>query len=145
MNRLIILVATCFFNLTILPRIAAQDFAVGVPVQPSPAIRLTGILEKTSNPPASAFPVLQVWIAGEQEMFRVTRVEPIIPAYPAEEELRKVSGLGLRLLAEREALAALQSPEMHNRPITIEGSLRVSEGILRVQSVRIAEEQNSGP
>jgi hypothetical protein len=141
----IILAATCFLNLTILPRIAAQDFDVGTSVQPSPAIRLTGILEKTPNPPDSAFPVLQVWIAGEQEIFRVTRVEPIIPAYPAEEELRKVSGLGLRLLAEREALTALQSPEMHNRPITIEGSLRVSDGILRVQSVRVAEEQSSGP
>jgi hypothetical protein len=145
MNRFIIVVATCFFNVTILPQIAAQDFDVGAPVQPAPEIRLTGTLEKTPNPPASTFPVLQVWIAGEQELFRVIRVEPVIPAYPAEEELRKVSGLGLRLLAEREALAALQSPEMHNRPITIEGSLRVRDGILQVQSVRIAEEQNSGP
>ena len=52
----------------------------------------------------------------------------------AEKELQKVSGLGLRLLADPKVLSALQSPELHNRPIVLEGWLRVREGVLRVRS-----------
>src|SRR5204862_5593353 len=62
------------------------------------------------------------------------KVEPIIPAYPAEKELQKVSGLGLRLLADPKVLSVLQSPELHGRPIVLEGWLRVREGVLRVRS-----------
>lgn len=141
MNWTIITMITWLLSATFPSWLSAQDANVGVPVQPSPEIRLTGVLEDSQEPRASAFPILQVWIAGKQELFRVTQVEPIIPAYPAEEELRKVSGLGLRLLAEQEALTALQSPEMHNRPIAIEGTLRVRDGILRVQSVKPAADQ----
>lgn len=113
----------------------AQDADVGFPVQPAPEVRLTGTLETPKTPQASAYPALSVWIDGNPLVFRVSRVEPVIPAYPAEQELQKVSGLGLRLLASSAVLASLQSPEMRDRPIVIEGWLRVSEGVLRVLSV----------
>lgn len=113
----------------------AQDADVGFSVQPAPEVRLTGTLEAPKNPQASAYPALSVWIDGTPLVFRVSRVEPVIPAYPAEQELQKVSGLGLRLLASSAVLTTLQSPEMRGRPIVIEGWLRVSEGVLRVQSV----------
>jgi hypothetical protein len=113
----------------------AQDADVGLPVQPAPEVRLTGTLEAPKNPLASAYPVLSVWIDGTPWIFRISQVEPVIAAYPAEQELQKVSGLGLRLLANKAVLTTLQSPEMHDRPIVIEGWLRVSEGVLRVQSV----------
>jgi len=146
MNRFSIAAVVCtLVNFAFPLHISAQDADVGVPVQPSPHIRLTGILKMSTEPQASAFPTLQVWIAGKQETFHVTRVEPVIPAYPAEEELRKVSGLGLRLLAENNQLAALQSPDMHNRPITIEGTLRVRDGLLLVQSVKVATENPGDP
>jgi len=113
----------------------AQDADVGFPIQPAPEVRLTGTLETPKTPQASAYPALSVWIDGNPLVFRVSRVEPVIPAYPAEQELQKVSGLGLRLLASGAVLATLQSPEMRDRPIVIEGWLRVSEGVLRVLSV----------
>jgi hypothetical protein len=113
----------------------AQDADIGFPVQPAPEVRLTGTLEAPKTPQASAYPVLSVWIDGTPLVFRVSRVEPVIPAYPAEQELQKVSGLGLRLLASSSVLATLQSSEMRDHPITIEGWLRVSEGVLRVLSV----------
>jgi len=116
----------------------AQDAEVGEPVQPAPEIRLTGILEVTKDPDLSAFPSLSVWIGDTRGRFQVSKVEPIIPAYPAEKELQKVSGLGLRLLADPKVLSALQSPELHNRPIVLEGWLRVREGVLQVRSVRAA-------
>lgn len=140
MSRSIVVTAIWFLCITLPSWLYAQNADISVPVQPSPEIRLTGILEENTEQRASAFPLLQVWIAGKQQLFRVTRVEPIIPAYPAEEELRKVSGLGLRLLAENPELTSLQSPQMQNRPITIEGTLRVRDGILRVQSVKQASE-----
>ena len=89
---------------------------------------------------ASTFPVLSVWLGDKPRIFRVARVESVIPAYRAEERLREVSSLGLRFLAEDEVLTALQSPEMHDRSIVIEGWLRPSAGVLRVRSVRVAEE-----
>ncbi len=116
----------------------AQDIIPGI--QPAPLIRLTGVLEEVEKPRASTFPVLSVWLGDKPRIFRVARVESVIPAYRAEERLREVSSLGLRFLAEDEVLTALQSPEMHDRSIVIEGWLRPSAGVLRVRSVRVAEE-----
>ena len=116
----------------------AQD--ISPDVHPAPLIRLTGVLEVITKPRASAFPVLSVWVGGKLLLLRVARVESVISAYPAEERLREVSSLGLRLLAEGETHTALQSAEMHDRPIVIEGWLRVKPGVLRVRSVRVAQE-----
>ena len=120
--------------LTLPSRGEAQDAEVGEPVQPAPEVRLTGVLEVVKDPALSAFPSLNVWIGDTRGRFQVSKVEPIIPAYPAEKELQKVSGLGLRLLADPKVLSALQSPELHNRPIVLEGWLLVREGVLRVRS-----------
>jgi hypothetical protein len=135
----------CLFCLTVPLGIHAQDADVGFPVQPAPEIRLTGVLEAMKTPQASAFPVLSVLIDGQPWLLRVSQVEPVIPAYPAEDELQKVSGLGLRLLADDKVLSALQTPEMHNRPIVLEGWLRVTEGVFRVSSVRMAESSKANP
>jgi len=116
----------------------AQDATLDV--QPVPLIRLTGVLDVTAEPRTSSAPVLKVWIGDKPALFRVARVEPVIPAYPAEERLRTVSSWGLRLLAEKAILATLQSEAMHDRPIVIEGWLRVKPGLLQVRSVRLAEE-----
>ena len=116
----------------------AQD--INPDVYPAPLIRLTGVLEEVKKPQVSTFPVLNVWLGDKPRVFRVARVESVIPAYPAEDHLRAVSSLGLRFLAEDDVLAVLQSPEMHDRPIVIEGWLRPSAGVLRVQSVKVAEE-----
>jgi hypothetical protein len=56
-----------------------------------------------------------------------------------------VSDLGLRLLAEKEALAALQDPQMQGRPIVIEGWLHVQQGSLNVRSVRGAATSQGTP
>lgn len=124
--------------MTLPSRTEAQDAEVGEPVQPAPEIRLTGVLEAVKDPAPSAFPALSVWIGGTRWRFHVSDIEPIIPAYPAEKELQKVSGLGLRVLADPKVLSALQSPELHDRPIVLEGRLGVREGVLRVHSVRAA-------
>ena len=124
--------------LTLLSRAEAQDADVGTSVQPAPEIRLTGVLEAVQDPDPSAFPSLSVWIGGTRWHLQVSKVEPIIPAYPAEKELQKVSGLGLRVLADPPVLSALQSPELHNRPIVLEGRLGVRAGVLRVHSARAA-------
>jgi len=121
-------------------QIHAQDTTLPT-VQPAPLVRLTGVLETVEKPRASVFPVLFVWVGNTPRVFRVSRAESVIPAYRAEERLREVSALGLRLLAEADALAALQAPAMHGRPIVIEGWLRERMGVLRVRSVRAAEER----
>jgi hypothetical protein len=77
-----------------------------------------------------------VWIGNKPLLFRVARIDAVISAYPAEEQLRHVSSLGLRFLADEQTLAALQSPEMQDRLIVIEGWLRLQPGVLRVRSVR---------
>jgi hypothetical protein len=97
-------------------------------------------LEVVEQPRVSAFPVLSVWIGDKPRVFRVARAESVIPAYRAEDRVREVSSLGLRFLAEEDVLTALQSVEMHDRPIVIEGWLRTRVGVLRVRSVRVAEE-----
>ena len=108
-------------------------------------IRLTGILDLNKQPQTSAYPLLTVWVGEKTGQFQVTRVESVIPEYPAEQELRQVSGLGLRLLAEKEALSALQDPQMQGRPIVIEGQLQVQRGDLKVRSVRAAAATQSTP
>jgi len=121
----------------------AQDLAPDV--HPAPLIRLTGVLEEVEKPRASTFPVLSVWLGNKPRVFRVARVESVIPAYQAEDRIREVSSLGLRFLAEDEVLAALQSPEMHDRSIVIEGWLRPSTGVLRVRSVNAVEDSPGKP
>jgi hypothetical protein len=108
-------------------------------------IRLTGILELTTQPRTSAYPLLAVWVGEKTGQFQVTRVESVVPEYPAEEGLRRVSGLGLRLLAAKEALAALQDPQLQGRPIVIEGWLQVEKGSLNIRSVRAVATVPSAP
>jgi hypothetical protein len=55
-----------------------------------------------------------------------------------------VSSLGLRLVAEGDALAQLETAAMNNRPITIEGWLRPQAGLLRVKSVQAAQQGEPG-
>ncbi len=143
MNHGSVALVACFLCLTLLSGARAQDPPPDV--QPESLIHLTGVLEAGKKPHASTFPLIEVWIGGQPWLFRVTEVKPVIPAYPAEKELRKVSGLGLRLLAKKDVLAALQAPEMHNRPIMIEGWLHAEEGRLNVKSVRVAEKSRDRP
>ena len=121
----------------------AQEPMLDVPAESM--VRLTGILDLNKQPPTSAYPLLTVWVGEKTGQFQVTRVESVIPEYPAEAELRRVSGLGLRLLAEKEALSALQDPQMQGRPIVIEGQLQVQKGNLKVRSVRAAAATQSTP
>ena len=67
-------------------------------------IRLTGILDLNKQPQTSAYPLLTVWVGEKTGQFQVTRVESVIPEYPAEQELRQVSGLGLRLPKKRRSV-----------------------------------------
>jgi len=126
------------YCLTLPSRVEAQDAAVGEPVQPAPEIRLTGVLAAVQEPAPSAFPALSLWINGTRWRLQVRKVEALIPAYPAEQELQKVSGLGLRVLADPKVLSVLQSPELHDRPIVLAGRLGVRAGVLRIHSARAA-------
>jgi hypothetical protein len=103
-------------------------------------VRLTGVLGATKDASPSVFPRLRVLIGDTFWLFHVCQVEPLIPAYLAEEALREVSGLGLRLLTEEKELSALRRSEKHNRPIVLEGWLRVRAGVFRVHSVQRAAE-----
>jgi hypothetical protein len=133
-----------FLALFIVPSwLCAQDAVLDV--QPAPLVRLTGVLEEVEKPRASSFPVLSVWLGNKPRVFRVAQIEPVIPAYPAEDRLREVSSLGLRFVGDDEVLATLQSPEMHDRSIVIEGWLRSGRGVLQVRSVKVAEESPSQP
>ena len=129
--------------LMLLSELRAQEPELDFPAES--LIRLTGILDLNKQPQTSAYPLLTVWVGEKTGQFQVTRVESVIPEYPAEEELRRVSGLGLRLLAEKEALSALQDPQMQGRPIVIEGQLQVQKGNLKVRSVRAAAAAQSTP
>ena len=119
--------------------------ASGMGISPSPLVRLTGVLEASEKPHSSVLPVLRVWIDGKPWLFRVAQVEPVIPAYRAEEKLRRVSLLGLRFLAEKDVLSALQHPDMRDRPIVIEGWLRPKAGVLHVRSVWTIEAGGDAP
>ena len=125
-------------RVTLPSRGEAQDAEVGEPVQPAPEIRLTGVLAAVQEPAPSAVPALSLWIDGTRWHLQVRKVEALIPAYPAEQELQKVSGLGLRVLADPKVLSVLQSPALRDRPIVLEGRLGVRAGVLRVHSVRTA-------
>lgn len=116
----------------------AQNADIGLPVQPSSQVRLTGVLEPVPSH-SLEFPRIKVLIDGKPWLFHVCQVEPLIPAYPAGEELRKVSGSGLRLMTDSDELAVLQRAEMDRRPIVIEGQLRVRAGLLRVDSTHTTE------
>jgi len=131
-----------FLGLFLILIAASPTFAQAISpdVRPTPLVRLTGTLEIDKDAPPSAFPVLRVWIDDHPHLFRVSHVEAVFPVYRAEEQLRSVSGLGLRFLAEKKVLTLLQSPDMHNRPIVIEGWLQPKRGILRVRSVHAVEQ-----
>lgn len=124
--------AFCIFWYVTSPTFAQ---AVSPDVHPTPLVRLTGVLEIVNSPQSLKFPVLRVWIDDRPHIFRVLHVEAVFSAYRADEELRHVSGLGLRFLAEQKLLTLLQAPEMHDRPIIIEGWLQPKRGILQVRSV----------
>lgn len=109
-------------------------------ISPAPLVRLTGVLETSDQARGSLFPVLRVRIEDKRWRFRVTRVEPVIPAYRAEEKLRRVSPLGLRFVAEGRLLATLQHPDMRDRSIVVEGWLQPRAGVLRVLSVEVIAE-----
>ena len=127
----------------LLSELQAQEPILDFPAESM--VRLTGILDLNKQPPTSAYPLLTVWVGEKTGQFQVTRVESVIPEYPAEQELRQVSELGLRLLAEKEALGALQDPQMQGRPIVIEGQLQVQKGNLKVRSVRAAAQGQTHP
>ena len=110
--------------------------AISPDVQPAPLVRLTGVLEAVENPPPSAFPDLRVWFGDKSRMFHVVKAEPVMPAYRIREQLRKAPSLGLRLVAEGDALAQLESADANHRPITIEGWLRPHAGLLRVKAIQ---------
>ena len=114
----------------------AQDPVTDYPIDSR--IRLTGILQLDKQPQTSEYPLLSVWFGEKNGQFQITRVEPLIPEYPAEYQLRQISGLGLRLVAEKEVLAALQSSQMQGHPIVIEGRLLVQQGSLDISSVQEA-------
>jgi hypothetical protein len=131
-----------FLGLFLILIAASPTFAQAISpdVRPTPLVRLTGTLEIGKDAPPSAFPVLRVWIDDHPYIFRVSHVESVFPAYRAEEQLRSVSGLGLRFLAEKKVLILLQAPDMHDRPIVIEGWLQPKRGLLRVRSVHVVEQ-----
>jgi len=64
-------------------------------------------LTAEQGPSPSAFSALSLWIDGTRRRLQVTKVEAVIPAYPAGQELQKVSSLGLRVLADPKALSVL--------------------------------------
>ena len=116
--------------------VSAQGGVFSVPgVQPSPLVRLAGVLEPTSRPQASILPMLTVWIKGKRHIFRVTEIESVITAYKSQDQLREVSLLGLRLIGEEGLLALLESKERQGQALVIEGWLRAKAGVLGVRSV----------
>jgi hypothetical protein len=138
-SRLSSIAPIVFLVLTLIPSAArSQTPDIGSSVQPSSRVQLTGILEPAVSQTVG-LPWITVWIGGTPWLFHVCRIAPLIPAYDAEEELRKVSGLGLRLLADYDELNTLQNPTMHGRPIVIEGQLRARAGLLRVDAAHATE------
>jgi len=123
-----------------LPFIAsAQNADIAPSVQPAPRVRLIGVLRPLGGADTPAFPQVKMWIGGTPWLFHVCQVEPLIPAYPAEEELRKVSGLGLRLVTDSDELATLHTAERHKLPIVIDGQLRVRAGLFWVDTTYTTE------
>lgn len=108
------------------------------PVQPDAVVLITGTLKAAADDVTPVYPLLAIWIDGRESFLRVSQVKGLLPAYPAEQELRSVSGLGLRLVGEKEELAPLSAPGALGRSFTIEGLLFPDEGRLSVKSVRAA-------
>lgn len=122
------------------PGLAQVGPALFPGISPAPLVRLTGVLETGDQADSTGFPVLRVRIADKRWRFRVSRVEPVIPAYRAEEKLRRVSPLGLRFVAEERLLSVLQRPDMRERAIVLKDWLRPGAGVLRLVSVAVAAE-----
>src|SRR5262245_16454820 len=89
MMRRSIVLRTFLALLAVPSWLGAQDAVLDV--QPAPLVRLTGVLEEVEKPRVSSFPVLSVWLGDKPRVFRVAQVEPVIPAYPAEDRIREVS------------------------------------------------------
>ena len=140
MSRIVVFLL-CLWSLVVFPR-RLQAQVTNPDVQPAPLVRLTGVLEAVENPPPSSFPKLRVWFGDKSRMFHVSKVEPVISAYQVREQLRKVPLLGLRVVAESDALAQLESASAKNYPITIEGWLHPRAGLLRVKSVQVTQEED---
>jgi len=51
--------------------------------------------------------VLRALLSTTRQRLQVRNVEALIPAYPAEQELQRVSGLGLRVLADSKVISML--------------------------------------
>ena len=135
--RIAALTSLFLFCLICPVHVSAQGSGFSVPsVQPSPLIRLTGVLEPTSKPQASIPPMLTVWIKGERWTLKVSKIESVIAAYQSLDHLREVSLLGLRLIGKKSLLALLQSKEGLGETLVIEGWLQAKAGVLRVKSVR---------
>ncbi len=115
--------------------------AITPDTQPAPLVKLTGVLQADENSPSSSLLKIRVWFGDESRMFHISNIEPVIPAYPIREQLRKISPQGLRLVAEHDELAQLESADTNNRPITIEGWLRPHARLLRVKSIEVTREQ----
>ena len=118
----------------LLPRVGVTQSVVA-DVSPSRLIRLTGVFTATDHTTVSAFPLLIMWVNGQRWQFRVEHVRPVFSAYQAEDQLRQVSLLGLRLIGNEQVLAALKNLQRYGQPIIIEGWLRRKPAVLTVRSV----------
>jgi hypothetical protein len=107
--------------------------------QPSPRIRVTGVLRPVEGALVPTFPQIRVWVGEKPWLLQVCQIEPVIPAYPAAEELRKVTGLGLRLVTDRAELATLRHAARDARLVVIEGLLRVDARQLRVDATHTTD------
>src|ERR671917_607529 len=86
--------STVFMGSTAFAQASSPD------VQPSPLVRLTGIITAVDAPPRAGVLAVRVWFGENVWRFHVATVEPVMPAYRAWERLRDVSPQGLRLLAD---------------------------------------------
>ena len=126
--------------LTALPGITnAQNADIGRSVQPSPRVRVTGVLRAVEGALVPTFPRIRVWVGAKPWLLQVCQIEPVIPAYPAVEELRKVTGSGLRLVTDRAELATLRHAGRNADLVVIEGLLRVNARQLRVDAIRTTD------
>jgi hypothetical protein len=109
-------------------------------VQPAPLVRLTGAVETAAVWRPVAWPSLRLWVGEKVWLFHLSAVEPVLPAYRASEQVRKVSGQGLRLLIGGQALAQLEQAVAQQRLVTLEGWLRPRAGVLRVSAVHVGQD-----
>lgn len=136
--RHVVLMVICI--LMALPvMVYAQNPDIGHAPQPSSRIRLIGLLMPRKGVLVPEFPWLRVWVGGKPWLLQVCHVEPLIPAYPAVEQLRKVTDSGLRFLTDRVEQETLQYAAQQGQPVEIEGQLRVRARRLRVDAARMTE------